>query len=405
MELDSDLMATPEAMARASSFRQREELLDRARALTPKLKERAFKAEALRRLPDETVADLLGSRLNRIAVPLRFGGTDVEFDVMHDVAIELGRGCGASAWCYALWGVHNWWVGYFPSEAQEEMYANGPDVLTSSAGFSLNATAEPVKGGYRVSGRWQFSSGCDHADWIFPVVRNSDGPIRMIVPRSDFRVLDDTWHVSGMQGTGSKDVVINDAFVPFHRTHQTRGDQFSIGSSAPNGYHSQRRYLVPFGALVIWDLVAPAIGLAQGAIDEMVLRASTSTSRSRSADSPILQVRIAESAAEVDAAQALLHSDIADAQNKGERGEPITRLDLARYARDKAYAMKLAVNATNRMFDMAGGHALFLTDPMQRIHRDVQACMHRDGLVFDFGALPFARSLLGLDTEPSVKAT
>jgi alkylation response protein AidB-like acyl-CoA dehydrogenase len=378
----------------------RHELLARARRLLPTLKERAYHTEQLRRLPDETVHDILATRLNRIGVPARFGGLDVEFDLMHDVAIELGRACGASAWCYSLWGVHNWWVGYYPPQGQEEVYADGPDVLTSSAGYSLRSRAEPVAGGYRVSGHWQFSSGCDHAAWVFAVTATAEGPMGTIIPRSDFTILQDTWHVSGLQGTGSKDIVVDDAFVPRHRTLPGRGSMFSTNAWSPREYHRQRRYTVPMGALLVWDLVAPAIGLAQGAIDETVARLSGTSGRARAADSPLVQARIAESAAEVDAAKALMHTDFADAQDKGERGEPITPLDLARYARDKAYAMKLAVAAVNRLFDMAGGHALFVTDPLQRIHRDVQACMHRDALVFDFGAQPYARALLGLDPSP-----
>jgi 3-hydroxy-9,10-secoandrosta-1,3,5(10)-triene-9,17-dione monooxygenase len=151
------------------------------------------------------------------------------------------------------------------------------------------------------------------------------------------------------------------------------------------------------GALVAWDLVAPAIGLAQGALDEMVARLTGTSGRARAADSPMVHAKLAESAAEIDATRALMHADFQDAQDKGERGEQITPLDLARYARDKAYCMKLAVSSVNRMFDIAGGHALFLTDPMQRIHRDVQACMHRDGVVFDFGGQPYGAALLGID--------
>ena len=156
------------------------------------------------------------------------------------------------------------------------------------------------------------------------------------------------------------------------------------------------------GALLVWDLVAPAIGLAQAAVDETIKRLAGTSARAKSAQSPVVHVKLAESTAEIDAARALLHQDIEDAQCKGERGEPITDLDLARYSRDKAYAMKLAVSAVNRLFDMAGGHALFTSDPLQRIHRDVQACMHRDGLVVDFGAQPYGRALLGLDPSAVV---
>ena len=373
------------------------EFVERARRLLPTFKERAFETERLGRVTDQSVREILATGLNRISVPVRFGGLDVEFDLMHDIAIEFGRVCGATSWCFSLWGVHNWWVGYYPPEAQEEVYANGPDVLTSSAGFSVDSRAEPVGGGYRVSGHWQFSSGCDHAEYVFAITSSPDGPMGAIIPRLDFAILEDTWNVSGLRGTGSKDIVIDNAFVPTHRTLAGRGNLFSTTAWSPREYHSQRRYTVPMGALLMWDLVAPAIGLAQGAVDETVARLRGTSGRARAADSPMVQAKIAESAAEIDAARALMHADFEDAQSKGERGEPITPLDLARYARDKAYCMKLSVSAVNRMFDMAGGHALFVTDPMQRIHRDVQACMHRDGLVFDFGAQPYGAALLGID--------
>lgn len=378
---------------------EQDELLQRARDLQPLLKERAMEAESLRRVPDENVRMILESKLNRIAVPERFGGLDVDFSLMHDIAFELGRACGATAWCYSLWGVHNWWVGYYPPQAQEEIYAVGPDVLICTAGYSLHSKAEPLDGGYLLSGHWQFSSGCDHAAWAILHTSTPDGPLGSLVPASDFEIQQDTWYVSGMQGTGSKDVIVKDAFVPAHRTLQAPlGQRVPVGDGGwtPREYHHQRRYGVPFAALIVWDLVAPAIGIAQGAIDEFSARLIGTTGRPRAADSPLVQVRIAESAAEVDAARAVLHADIEEAQWMGEVGQPITPLDLARWGRDKAYAMKLAVQATGRLFELAGGHALYTTDPIQRMYRDVQAAAHRDGLVFDFGAQRFGRELLGL---------
>jgi 3-hydroxy-9,10-secoandrosta-1,3,5(10)-triene-9,17-dione monooxygenase len=373
------------------------ELIERARRLLPTLKERAFETERLGSVPAESVSEILATGLNRISVPARFGGLDVEFSLMHDIAIEFGRACGSTSWCFALWGVHNWWVGYYSPEAQEEVYSNGPDVLTSSAGFAIKSQAEPVPGGFRVTGHWQFSSGCDHAEYVFAITASPDGPMGTIIPRSDFTILEDTWNVSGLQGTGSKDIVIDNVFVPTYRTLAGRGSMLSANAWSPRDYHHQRRYTVPMGALIAWDLVAPAIGLAQGALDEMVARLAGTSGRARAADSAVVHAKLSESAAEIDAARALMHADFEDAQSKGERHEPITTVDLARYARDKAYCMKLAVSAVNRMFDMAGGHALFVTDPIQRIHRDVQACMHRDGMVFDFGGQPYGAALLGID--------
>ncbi|CAI7978370.1 Oxidoreductase [Frankia sp. Hr75.2] len=380
----------------------REELLDRARALVPALRKRQFETERMGRIPDETVEEIVAAGLTRAGVPVRFGGYDVEFETVHDIAMELGRACGATAWCYALWGMHSWWAGYYPIEAQEELFADGPDVLTSSANFSPDSRAEPTSGGYRVSGHWKFSSGIDHAKWLFAIIATQDGPMGAMVPRSDFTVDQDSWDVSGLQGSGSKDVVIDDAFVPAHRTLVGASNMFARQTEVFD-QHPQRRYAVPRGALTIWELVAPAIGLAQGAIDEIVGRLTGTTGPLRSSESPLVQSKIAEAAAEVDAAIAILHTDMAEAQDKGARGEDISVLDLTRYARDKAYAMKLAVKAVNRIFDISGGRSLFRTNPLQRIHRDVQACMHRDGLMFDFSGLPYAQMRLGLEPTSVVR--
>ncbi len=381
-----------------------DELLRRARALLPRLKERAFRTAQANQVLEESVQDILAAQLNRIGVPLRFGGFDVEFELHHQVAMELARACGATAWCYSLWGVHTYWLAYFTEEAQQELFANGPDLLTSSASFSIKSSYKRVPGGFRVSGHWRFVSGCDHAQWVFAVVHGPEGMLDAIIPRADFKVLQDTWNVSGLEGTGSKDILVEDAFVPEHRTLLGAAEIYAVDHPAqqPRGGHRQRRYKVPKFSLLIWDLVAPGIGLAQGAVDEIVARMKGTSGRLRSGESAVVQNKISESSAEIDAARALLHTDFEDAQGKGERGEPISVLDLTRYARDRAYAVKLAVNAVNRMFDMAGGQALFRTDPLQRIHRDVQAVMHRDGLVFDFASQAYARTLMGMDPGEAI---
>ncbi len=189
----------------------RDELLRRAAQLVPVLKERAARTEQLRQIPPETVQDLVASGLIRIGNPRRYGGQDVEIDAAYDVGWELGRGCGSTGWCYSLWTVHNWWLGHFPEQAQEEFFAGGPDTLFSSGLNPAGGKAEPVGGGFRVSGRWRFSSGCDAASWVMVAVPGP-GPNTMIwllIPRSDYEILD-TWFASGMRGTGSKDIMIKE---------------------------------------------------------------------------------------------------------------------------------------------------------------------------------------------------
>src|SRR5207249_6032292 len=198
----------------------RDELLRRASGMVPVLKERAARTEQLRQIPPETVKDLIGSGLIRIGNPSRYGGLGVDLDTAHAVAWELSRGCGSTGWCYSLWTVHNWWLGHFPERAQDEFFASGPDTLFSSGLNPARGKGTPVDSGFRVSGRWSFSSGCDAATWAMVAVPGAgpDGLIWLLLPRSDYEIVD-TWFAAGMRGTGSKDIVVTDVFVPRSEEH------------------------------------------------------------------------------------------------------------------------------------------------------------------------------------------
>lgn len=189
-----------------------EELLLKASDLVPVLKSRAAQTEELRCIPGDTVKDILSSDLYRIGVPTRFGGLDVDYGLVFEVAAELGRGCGSSSWCYSLWSAHAAVVGHWPLPAQEEVFGDGPEVLCSSSLNTGTSKTEPVSGGYRLTGRWQFSSGCDAAGWVMLGSEGIHERTFVLLPRSDFEIVD-TWFVSGLRGSGSKDIVVEDAFV------------------------------------------------------------------------------------------------------------------------------------------------------------------------------------------------
>jgi 3-hydroxy-9,10-secoandrosta-1,3,5(10)-triene-9,17-dione monooxygenase len=374
-----------------------EELLRRATALLPVLKERAARTEQLRQIPPETVQDLVSSGLIRIGNPQRYGGLGIEYDAAFDVAWELGRACSSTAWCYALWTVHNWWVGHFPELAQEEFFAGGPDVLASSALNPTRGTAEPVAGGYRVSGHWSFSSGCDAASWVMVGAQRPNGFIWALLPRPDYDILD-TWFTSGMRGTGSKDIVIRDVFVPEYRTV----DPARAGDGEWTGWelHKRLSYRLPLRCMTGWDLVAPLVGIAQGAIDEFTSSLRGTSGPGRTADSVLVQVRLAEAAVEVDAARALHRRAIRDMLEKAEHGEEFTPLERARYRRDKTFTARLCVQAVNRLFEASGGRALLESEPIQRFHRDVNAASHHQGISWDAAAEDFGRQALGLPPGP-----
>ena len=372
------------------------ELLERAADLVPVLKERADRAEELRRIPDETVSDVLATGLHRIGVPKKFGGMDVSYALALDIAAELGRGCPSTSWCYGLWAAHSWLVGYWPLQAQQEVFGENPDTLLSSSLNVGKATCEPVKGGYRLSGRWEFSSGCDHAGWVMLGAPNIGERNWVLVPRDDFEIVD-TWHVSGLRGSGSKDIVTEDAFIPRHRVL----DVNSAGNGDWTGWelHGQSRYRVPIGTLLGWDLVGPMIGIAQGMIDEFTARLEGTSGPGRTADSPAVHTRLAQASAETDAALTVMQQDIREILRKGEEGESFTPLERARFRRDKAFTVQICQQAVNRLFDISGGHGIFDSTPLQRFHRDAQAVAHRDGLVMDLGGRDYGRVALGLPPE------
>jgi 3-hydroxy-9,10-secoandrosta-1,3,5(10)-triene-9,17-dione monooxygenase len=373
----------------------RDEMLARARDLTPVLEERAAHCEELRRCPDETVADFLNSGLLVAGNPPRYGGYDVDYDVTHDILMQLGRGDASQAWCYAVWTVLNWAVGHFPLQAQEEYFATGPATLCSSSFDPSKGKAVPVPGGYRLTGHWDFSSACDAASWFMPGAVGPDGPLWLLLPKGDYEVVD-TWFVSGMAGTGSKDIDVKNAFVPAHRTL----DPNKAGEADLTGWqlHGRLTYRIPMRMLLIWELICPLIGIADAAIDEFVRRWRGTKGRGRSGESALMHLRLTTAGAEIEAAKALFRSSMADLLAKAEKGQPFSELDRARYNRDKAYVAQLCIQAVNRLFDVSGGRGIYLNQRVQRLHRDAHALSHRDGMILDFAGEAWGREMLSAAT-------
>jgi alkylation response protein AidB-like acyl-CoA dehydrogenase len=369
----------------------REEMLKRARSLTPVLADRARRSEELRECPPETVADFENSGLLVAGNPPRYGGYEVDYDVTHAVLIELGRGDASQAWCYAVWTVLNWAVGHFPVQAQEEYFGSGPHTRCSSSFDPSKGKAKRVSGGYRLTGHWDFSSGCDAASWFMPGATGPEGPLWLLLPKGDYEVVD-TWYVSGLAGTGSKDVDVRDVFVPEHRTLNPA----AAGETNLTAWelHGRLTYRIPMRMLLIWELICPLLGIADAAIEEFVNRWRGTSGRSRSGEGAQMQVRLAHAGAEVDAAKALFHKSMDYLLTTARNGDLYSELDKARFNRDKAFVVQLCVQAVNRLFEVSGGRSLYLSERMQRLHRDAHALSHRDGMILDFAGEAWGREML-----------
>ena len=377
----------------------REEFLERTRSLLPALRERAAQTEQLRRLPDETVKDFQEAGLLRALQPVRFGGYELDPMTFYQAIIEVGTVCGSSAWVLGVVGVHNWQLALFPLRAQEDVWGEDTSVQISSS-YAPTGRVEAVDGGYRLSGTWSFSSGCDLCEWVFlggVITRGDRSDMRtFLVPRDDYRI-DDNWHVAGLAGTGSKNIAVEDAFVPEHRTHRFI-DAFRFESPG-NAVHTAPLYRLPFGCVFSNAIAVPAIGVALGALAHY--REATRTrvsmlSGAKAAEDPFAQARLAEAASEIEAARSAIERNWAQITDLARRSEPIPVSLRARCRFDGANATARAVRATDRLFEASGGEAIFLDNPIQRAWRDVHAMRAHAINNPDAAARLFGRSELGL---------
>ncbi len=378
-----------------------EELARRAAQLIPALRERATRTEELRRIPKETVDDLHATGLLRAAQPRCFGGMGLDLDVVFQIATEFGRGCGSTAWTYSVWASHNWLVGTFPEQAQREYWANSANVLSSSSFNTSNSKLTATVGGYKLSGHWRFASGCDEASWVMLGGIGPGGLLYLLVPKSDY-VIEDTWYVSGLRGTGSKDIVVENAFIPEYRT--VLETDIQEARSPGRLVHDTANYRVPMGSILPYTLASPIVGMAQGTLDEFenyTRQRVFARSGQKVGEFTTIHVRLAESEAEVRAAQLMMLKDCRELFELGHRGEMPAIDDRARYRRDQAYVVKLCIRAVNRLFEAGGGYALFDSSPLQRFHRDAHAASHHSSLSWDVAAEEYGQVRMGIQLPNS----
>jgi 3-hydroxy-9,10-secoandrosta-1,3,5(10)-triene-9,17-dione monooxygenase len=382
-----------------------EAYLERVRALLPVLRERTVRAEQLRRLPDETFADFQEAGLFRALQPKRYGGYELDPGTFYQAVMEVGTVCGSSAWILGVIGVHNWHLAILPPQAQEDVWGENTSVQLSTS-LAPTGTVQRVDGGFRLSGRWSFSSGCDFCQWavLGGIVSSAEGgqppDARVfLVPRSDY-VIDDNWRVMGLCGTGSKDIVVDDAFVPEYRTHSYQ-DAFHLKhpGTAING---APLYRLPFGLVFANGITAPAIGAALGALDafrEQSLKRVSLRDQSRVAEDPFTQYRLAEAAAAIGAARDRVLGNFTEMMRLACAGEEIPLTARARYKWDAGKAIDWSVAGVDKLFEASGGRGIFLNNPIQRAWRDVHAMRAHAGNNPERAAFVFGRSEFGLPPQ------
>jgi 3-hydroxy-9,10-secoandrosta-1,3,5(10)-triene-9,17-dione monooxygenase len=382
-----------------------EELMARAEALVPALRERAERAEELRRLPDDTIADLHASGLFRMLQPARVGGSELPFRALYELTAVIGQGCGSTAWVLANLAAHHWLLGMWHPEAQEEIWGESPDNLISSALIFARGRATRAPGGYRLSGRWPFSSGIDASIWnifgaIFSDEETGQNEARMfLLPKSDYKIID-TWQVIGLSGTGSKDVEVSDVFVPAYRTLST--ERIRGGPNRGSELNPGALYKLPAVSLFGFAIAGVSLGIARGATRHFTettrTRLSAYTGRNL-ADLTNIQVHLAEAAALADAAEAMALRACGEATRITEAGIVPSVEQRARYKRDGAFAATLCTRAVDLLFSATGGGAIYARNPIQRAFRDVHAANAHYNLNWDVNGAIYGRVALGLPPD------
>lgn len=402
------MTVTPDRRPAAAAAPHPDELVARAAALVPGLRARAEATDAARRVSDEVIAEMRTADLFAVLQPARYGGFELDLETFFRIVFELGRGCGSTAWVYSVCSMHQWQVGMFPDAAQKDVW--GPDrQAVAASSFPPVAEAVPAEGGYRISGKWGFASGCDITEWFLLGVRFVDkagGKVTetgfLLVPRADIEI-DDNWHVVGLRGTGSKNVVAKDAFVPGHRKLTIAEAQ--SGASPGAEVNPGTLFHIPFFSAVASCLCAPVVGMAQGALDayldatrvRQTLGSSLGGGRTV-AEFPTIQLRVAEAAAAIDAAKAVLLSDARELMATVQGGGELSVEQRVKFRRDHGYVVRLAAQAADRLFESAGGQALFDSHPVQRAWRNVMAASKHISLNWDSVGTLYGRIALGLDS-------
>ncbi len=354
-------------------------VLDGVRDLLPTFRERADEAEKVRQVADASVKALAETGFFQMLQPRRFDGLESDPVDFFTAVKEIASADGSTGWIASVLGVHPWQVALFADEAQQAVWGSDTSTRLSSS-YAPTGKAVVTDGGYLLSGKWSFSSGSAHANWVLlgGLVFDADDNVTdfktFLVPRDKYEIVD-VWDVVGLRGTGSNDIVVEETFIP---------EAFTLGmSDAGRCYgpgqeqNTSNLYKLPFHSLFTSTITSPIIGMATGAYAEHVemqqKRVRAAYLGEKASSDPFAAVRIARAGSEIDAAWALLMNNIREEIALVEKGESIPLSLRLRVRRDQVLGTQRAIDAIDDLFEASGGRALAQGTYLQRAWRDAHA--------------------------------
>ena len=354
-------------------------VLDGVRDLLPTIRERADEAERLRVVPEASVKELEETGFFKLLQPKRFDGFESDPIDFYTAVRDIASACGSTGWVSSVVGVHPWQVALFADEAQQAVWGSDTSTRLSSS-YAPTGKAVQAEGGFQLSGKWSFSSGCDHCQWVLlgGLVFDGDNQVvdfrTFMVPRENYQIID-VWDMVGLSGTGSNDIVVDDVFIPeaFTLSMGDTGRCFGPGQEQ----NTSELYKLPFHSIFTNTITTPIIGMAMGAYAEHVEMQQKRTRAAyigeKASLDPFAAVRIARASSEIDAAWALLVNNIREEQDFVSKGEKIPLSTRLKVRRDQVLGSQRALDAIDSLFEASGGRALANGTYLQRAWRDAHA--------------------------------
>ena len=378
-----------------------EEMIARARAMIPVLRERAPQGERERRLPKQTIADMQAAGLFKVLQPRRWGGYELDILTYYEIQMALGEGDMSVAWVYGVVGVHPWFVALLDDRAAQDIWGRDDTTLICSS-LMPAGVAKHADGGFRISGRWKYASGCEHCEWTLlggTVEGRPDDRRIFVIPNSDYAIVD-TWHVPGLKGTGSHDIVVADAFVPEYRT-QKYSDNFR-GYGPGLALNTSPLYRLPFGQVFFRGVSTGAIGALQGMLDAYLdygkkrIGRATGTPASEEA---LIQLLCAETAVAIDEMKTILHRNFKALEGYAARAEMPPLKQRVEYKFHNAVVAERCSLLAARLFKAAGTAGIAADLPFGRIMSDITVGRQHISNQFEQAGKSYGAFLFGIENN------
>lgn len=382
-------------------------LFESLQTVLPAIAANAAKAEEMRMVPPENIEMLKGIGLHRAFQPKAYGGLEISLPEFADCIAALAGACASTAWAMSLLCTHSHQLAMFPKQLQDEVWGENPDA-TASSSIAPFGKVEEVEGGVIFNGEMGWSSGSDHAEWAIMGCKRKDAEGTLnycfaVLPRSDYEIRDD-WYAVGMRGSGTKTLIVKDAFVPNHRI-QTAKDMMEGRSAGFGLYPDSKIFYSPYRPYFASGFSIVSLGVAERMLvafkEKTRNRVRAYTGANVGAATPAL-MRLAESTHQVAAARAFLEKTWQEHAEHSEAHRYPDRATLAFWRTNQAYAVKMCIQAVDRLFEAAGGGAWMESNEMQRLFRDVHMTGAHAYTDYDVCAQILGRELMGLEPDPTL---